>query len=198
MEEQTGVLYLPLSSLLPPPAVGGARLRRDPCEQPVTSVTFREEPDLSAALLSFSTSTAPLPPPPLSSSSAPSCCRAQHDAGGVYHGGVRRPHSGPTRGGGHLGTLGRPLPTPQNSQTGGRSISLAGCFWFCVPDGTGSVALSEFVGQSSSSSSSSSSSFAVVGCHTSRLCSSFPLPLNGCISAVLCRCHTLVLTMFFH
>lgn len=45
--------FLPL---LPP--VGGAKLTRDSCEQPVTSFTFREEPDLSAALLSF-------PPPPL-------------------------------------------------------------------------------------------------------------------------------------
>lgn len=42
----------------PPPAVGGAKPRRDSCEQPVTSFSFREEPDLSAALLSF-------PHPPL-------------------------------------------------------------------------------------------------------------------------------------
>lgn len=118
----------------PPPAVGGAKLTRDSCEQPVTSFTLREEPDLSAALLSLSTSTTTPPPPPrpLSSSSPPSCRRSQNDAGGVYHGGIRCPRSRPTGGGGHLGALDRPLPTSPNSQTGGRSVSLTGCFWFCV------------------------------------------------------------------
>lgn len=129
-------VVLPLL-LTPPPAVGGAKLTRDSCKQPVTSFTFREEPDLSAALLSFSTSTTP-PPRPLSSSSPPSCHRSQNDAGGVYHGGVRCPRSRPTRGGGHLGTLGRPLPTSPHSQTGGRSVLLTGCFWCCIPGGTGS------------------------------------------------------------
>ena len=62
----------------------------------------------------------------------------QNDAGGVYHGGVRCPRSWPSGGGGHLGMLGRPLPTSPNSQTGGRSVSVTGCFWFCIPGGTGS------------------------------------------------------------
>lgn len=75
----------------------------------------------------------PPPPLPLPSSSPPSCGRAQNDAGGVYHGGVRCPRSRPTGGGGRLGVPGRPLPTSQNSKIGGRSASLAGCFWLCTP-----------------------------------------------------------------
>lgn len=115
------MLYCPLSPP-PPPSLCG----RGPDPEGLLKAASRllqsrrETKPVSCSPFSFSTtspsSSFPRPVLLLAAGSKTS----QDDAGGVHHGGIRCSCSRPTGRGGHVGLLGRPLETSQNSQTGGR------------------------------------------------------------------------------